>query len=167
MALPDIDQLNERIWRYSSAERLTLLRNLGYGGAAASLAVLAGLTQVGAKDSALQVSVFAASVSLPAWLLIGSIYEYYIFLGKQSYGHLRTRFLIALSSGLLLVAGLGMLATTGGIIWFLIPEAAYAFGVSVLLAVVLGIVFQWHLAGWWSSHVDAKSGTASKGGDGV
>src|SRR5882724_4807216 len=86
----NIDKLHLRLRRYPSHERLVLLRNLGYGGAAICLAVLVGLTQVGAKDSALKITVICASVALPAWLMLGAIFEYYIFLGKESYPHLRT-----------------------------------------------------------------------------
>lgn len=143
------DLLGARVRRYPSHDRLLLIRNLSYGAAAACLAVLAGLTQVGAKSIALQVSVYSASIALPIWLLIGAVYEYYIFLGKQSYPHLRTRFfmiLVALTSA---IASLGMVGMIVGIIWFLIPEAAYAFGLSALVAFVLGSAFQVHLARWW------------------
>ena len=115
MTLRKSDLLTQRIRRYPSSERMILLRNLGYGGAAACLAILAGLAQVGAKDPALKVSVYAASIALPAWLLIGSVFDYYIFLGKQSYGHLQGKFAVALTSTLYAVAGLGMFVATGGI----------------------------------------------------
>lgn len=143
------DRLSERIRRYASHDRLILMRNLGYGGSAACLVILVGLTQVGAKDPALRVSVYSASIALPVWLLIGAIYEYYIFLGKQSYPHLRTKFFAALVGLSFSVAGLGMVGATGGIIWFLVPEAAYAFGVSALVAFLLGSIFQVQLARWW------------------
>ncbi len=156
MSMRKSDLLTQRIRRYSSAERMTLLRNLGYGGAAACLAILAGLAQVGAKDPALKVAVYAASIALPAWLLIGSVFEYYIFLGKQSYRHLRSKFVIALTSTLYVVAGVGMFAATGGIAWYLAPEAAYAFAFSAFCAVVLGLAFHAHLAGWWDREVVSK-----------
>ena len=156
MTLRKSDLLTQRIRRYPSSERMILLRNLGYGGAAACLAILAGLAQVGAKDPALKVSVYAASIALPAWLLIGSVFEYYIFLGKQSYGHLRGEFAVALTSALYAVAGLGMFVATGGIAWYLVPDAAYAFAVSAFCAVVLGLAFHAHLAGWWDREVASK-----------
>lgn len=135
--------------RYASHDRLLLLRNLGYGGAAVCLVVLVGLIQIGAKDIALKVSVYSASVALPFWLLIGAIYEYYIFLGKQSYPHLRTKFVSSLVNFCFLIAGFGMIGATSGIVWFLLPEAAYAFGVSTLIAFSLGVIFQAQLARWW------------------
>lgn len=142
------DRLNERMRRYASHERLLLMRNLGYGASAACLVILVGLTQVGAKDIALMVSVYSASIALPVWLLIGAIYEHYLFLGKQSYPHLRTKFYYGLVGLAYTVAGLGIVVATGGIIWFLLPEAAYAFIASSLVAFMLGGIFQVHLARW-------------------
>ena len=144
-----VDRLNERMQRYASVERLVLMRNLGYGGAAACLVVLVGLTQVGAKDSALKISVLSASVALPLWLLLGGIYEYYIFLGKQSYAHLRTKFATNFIGAIALIAGAGSLGATGGVVWFLMPEAAWTFGVTVVFAISLAGVFNVHLARWW------------------
>jgi hypothetical protein len=143
------DRLSERIRRYPSHDRLLLMRNLGYGGAAACLVILLGLTQIGTKFIALKISVFSASIALPFWLLIGTIYEYYIFLGKLSYLHLRTKFLIGLVGFSFVVASLGIAIATGGVIWFLLPEAAYAFSASGLIAFALGGIFQAHLARWW------------------
>ncbi len=125
------------------------MRNLGYGGAAACLVVLVGLAQVGAKDPALRISVFSASVALPIWLLLGGIYEFYIFLGKQSYPHLRTKFSVNLIGLITLMAGLGSVGATGGVIWFLIPEAAWVFGAVALVATLVGAMFNLVLARWW------------------
>lgn len=134
---------------YASVERLMLMRNLGYGGAAACLVVLVGLTQIGAKVGSLQISVISTSVALPLWLLLGGIYEFYIFLGEQSYPHLRTKFAVGFLRIILTVAGLGSVGATAGVIWFLMPEAAWLFGTVCILVVVLGAVFQVLLARWW------------------
>lgn len=42
-----------------------------------------------------------------------------------------------------------MLGAMGGIIWFLLPDAAYTFGASAFIALILGGIFQVQLAGWW------------------
>ena len=86
--------LTARVRRYPSHERLLLTRNLSYGAAAACLAVLVSLTQSGATGVALQISVYAASIALPVWLLVGAVYENYIYLGKPSYPHLRSKFFL-------------------------------------------------------------------------
>jgi len=135
--------------KYPSVERLMLMRNLGYGGAAACLVVLVGLTQVGAKDPALRVSVLSASVALPLWLLLGGIYEGYILLGKQSYAHLRTKFAANFIGLIALAAAAGSLGATGGVIWFLMPEAAWAFGAVAVVAIALAGIFNMFLARWW------------------
>jgi hypothetical protein len=144
-----IDLLSERLRQFASIERLMLMRNLGYGGAAACLVVLVGLTQVGAKEVSLKVSVFSAAFALPLWLLLGGIYELYIFLGKQSYPHLRSKFAVHFTSVVFLFAGLGSVATTTGVIWFLVPEAAMLFLGTCVLVAILGSIFHVLLARWW------------------
>jgi hypothetical protein len=125
------------------------MRNLSYGAAAACLAVLAGLAQVGAKSEALQLSVYGAAIALPMWLLVGGIYEYYIFLGKQSFAHYRLAAVFRFIGVPLVIASIGSFSMTCGIVWFLVPEAAYAFAASSGLAVAGGLAFQAHLANWW------------------
>lgn len=78
------DRLATRMRRYASAEQLILMRNLGYGGAAACLVILVQLAQVGTGEIPLKVTVVATSVSLPLWLMLGATYELYIFLGKKA-----------------------------------------------------------------------------------
>lgn len=128
------------------------MRNLGYGGAAACLVILFGLTQVSMKELCIKVSLISVSIALPLWLLLGIIYEYYIFLGKESYPHLRTkltrRFVLTTAS----IAGVGIVLGIGGVIYFLMPEAAYIFVGVGFIAVVLGWVFQTLLMRWWFSN---------------
>lgn len=128
-----------------------LMRNLGYGGAAACLVVLIGLTQVGAKEISLKISVFSAAFALPLWVLLGGIYELYIFLGRQSYPHLRSRFAAQFTSAVFLLAGLGSVATTAGVIWFLVPEASIIFLTMCVLVATIGSIFHVFLARWWFS----------------
>lgn len=125
------------------------MRNLGYGGAATCLVVLVGLAQVGAKDPALKISVLSAAVALPLWLLLGGIYELYIFLGKQSYAHLRTRFAVNFIGLVALAAASGSVGATGGVIWFLMPEAAWACAAVAIVAMLLAGIFHVFLARWW------------------
>lgn len=143
------ERFNNRLHRYASIERLMLMRNLGYGGAAASLVILLGLIQVGAKSLFLQVSILSISASLPLWLLIGGIYELYIFLGKESYSHLRKKSTYVFFGAITLAAGLSMFVSIGGIIWFLMPEAAYVFGAVALVCIISGGLFHDSLQSWW------------------
>jgi len=103
--------------------------------------VLVGLTQVGAKDSALKITVICASVALPAWLMLGAIFEYYIFLGKESYPHLRTNSVNRFLQLWMFVGGAGTFGATLGTIWFLMPEAAYAFLALSFGGVVAALLF--------------------------
>ena len=130
-------------------ERLLLLRNLGYGGAAASLVILVQLVQVGAKDFSLQLTVLALSVALPLWLSLGATYEFYIFLGKQSYPHLRTKFAKSFFGLIMFVAGIALVVAIGGIFWYLLPDAVWVYAVTSVLCVALVAVFNVLLARWW------------------
>lgn len=143
------DRLVERMKRYVSHDRLLITRNLSYGAAAACLVILVGLAQISIHTTALEISVYSASIALPIWLLIGGVYEYYIFLGKQSYPHMRTKLFTRFVGVNFSVAGLGTLGATGGIVWQELPKAIYAFGASALIALILIMAFQNHMAHWW------------------
>lgn len=70
----------------------------------------------------MKLSVYSASIALPAWLLIGGVYEYYIFLGTQSYPHLCSKFHAGSVGSCSFIASLGMFSEMGGVIWFLLPK---------------------------------------------
>lgn len=146
------DRFANRLRQNLSLERLMLMRNLGYGGAAACLVILLGLTQPDRKALCLKISVISVSFALPLWLLLGIIYEYYIFLGKESYSHLHTKlsrvFVLTTAS----IAGLGIVLGTGGVIYFLMPVATYVFAGVGFIAVIFGWVFQTYLMRWWFSN---------------
>ena len=137
--------------RYASLERLMLMRNLSYGGAAASLVILLGLIQIGAKNIFIQASTISISASLPLWLLLGGIYEFYIFLGKESYSHFRKKSTLNFLGAILFFAGLGMITSIGCILWFLMPEATYIFGAASLISLILAGLFHSLLQRWWFS----------------
>jgi len=143
------ERFNNRLHRYASLERLMLMRNLSYGGAAASLVILLGLIQIGTKNTFIQVSTISISGSLPLWLLLGAIYEFYIFLGKESYPHFRKKSTLNFLGVILLLAGSGMVTSIGCILWFLLPEATYIFGTASLISLVLGGLFHTFLQRWW------------------
>jgi len=126
-----------------------LARNVAYGGAAVSLALLAGLAQMNASAAPLRLSVYACSLSLPVWLLLGTMYEYYIFIGERSYAHLASVFMFRLAAWSFGIAGLSMVTAATGLIWFLAPGAAVLFIAISLVGVVLAGLFHFHLADWW------------------
>lgn len=143
------DRFRNRFYKYVSTERLMLMRNLCYGGAAACTVILLGLIQGGAKTMPLQISTLSIAVALPLWLLLGSIYEFYIFLGKESYLHYRKDGTLSFFHAILVVAGLGMAISVGGIIYSLMPAAAYVFGAVALVSIILGDLFKAVLQRWW------------------
>jgi len=142
-------RLHELMHRKAGVDSLLLMRNVGYGGSAACLVILLALIQAGPRQQGLSVSILSTSIALPFWLLIGIVYEYYIFLGERSYPHLRTRLFVGVVGFSIAIAGLGMIGAVSGIIWFLLPGAAYAFGASSLVALLLIGCFQHHITDWW------------------
>jgi hypothetical protein len=142
-------RLHALMHRRTGVDSLLLMRNVGYGGSAACLVILLALIPAGPREAGLMVSLLSTSISLPFWLLIGIVYEYYIFLGERSYPHLRTGLFVGVVGFSMAMAGLGMIAAVSGILWFLLPEAAYAFGASCLLALLLIGCFQHHITAWW------------------
>lgn len=126
-----------------------LMRNLSYGSAAAALVILLGLIQIGARNIFIQASTISISASLPLWLLLGGIYEFYIFLGKESYPHFRKKSTLNFLGAILFFAGLGMVVSIGSIFWFILPEAMYIFGAASLISLVLGGLFHTFLQRWW------------------
>jgi hypothetical protein len=158
------DRLNALMLSSVDGERVHLTRNVAYGGAAVSLAVLAGLTQVGASALSLRMGVYAAAVTLPIWLLLGTMYEYYIYLGPGSYAHLASPFILRLSLRAFAAAGLGLVATSACIIWYLAPGAALVFIGMSLACCVVAARFHFDLAQWWFSQGGARCRSArSKG----
>lgn len=144
-----MNRLTTRMERYASAERLFMMRNLGYGGAAACLVILVQLAQVGAKDFSLQVTIVATSIDMPLWLTLGGIYEAYILLGKQGYPHLRTDFAKKFIGLVGTTAGIVLTVAIGGLIWYLMPSAVLVFAITIVICVALSVVYQLILARWW------------------
>lgn len=145
------ERFTKRMYRYASFDRLLLMRNLSYGSAAASLVILLALIQIGAKNTFIQVSTISISASLPLWMLLGGIYEYYIFLGKESYPHFRKKSTLNFVGAVLFFAGLGMITSLGCMLWFLMPESTYIFGAACLISIVIFIAFHASIQSWWFS----------------
>lgn len=137
------------MYRYPSAERFILLRNFSYGGAASCLIILLQLTQLGAKDLSLQVATVAAAVGLPLWITLGFTYENYITLGKQSYPHIRTTLARVYIAVFVLSSGFALAAAVGGILWYILPNAALAFVATTFGCLLISYFYQWVLARWW------------------
>jgi len=139
----------QRMQRYPSEGRLVLMRNLAFGGAAACLAILIQILQVGVKDNALTVSVLATAVGIPFWLGLGAMYECYIFLGPRSYPHLRRNAGSQFIGGLGAVSSIALLVAVGGVLWHLLLEAAFVFiGVAATVLLLL-LAFFVILSHWW------------------
>jgi hypothetical protein len=146
-----LDRLAQRMQRYPSEGRLVLMRNLALGSAAACLAVLIQILQVGMKDDALTVSVLATAVGMPFGLAWAFLFEYYIFLGPRSYPHFRSIIRSQLIGVLGAVSGIALLVAVGGVLWHLLPKAAFVFaGVAAMVIVVL-LGFHVNIACWWFS----------------
>lgn len=137
------------LWRYPSAERLTLYRNLGFGASAICFAILLAATQVAEKTPALYVSLYAACLGVPAWFVYGGLYDYYILLGKRSYAHFQSSSTQKLFTSVLYFAGTCLLVAVTALCQFLLPYGAVVFICVVTLASLVGAWFHYRLAYWW------------------
>jgi len=147
--LTKFDRFSKRLSRYTSMERLILLRGLAYGGAASCLIIIVQLAQIGSGEFSLQVAVVAASIGLPLWLVLGVTSEVYISLGKQSYPHFRSNLSQYFFGMLLAFGGTALAAAVGGILWHILPEAAVIFGIATMACVLVVNLFHWWVAHWW------------------
>lgn len=100
---------------------------------------------------ALNLSALGAAIGIPLWIMLGSIYELYVFLGRRSYKHLKQESTQAAIGLALLVAGLSLMAAIGGLMYHLSPDIALAFGISAFLALIGYTLFISRLGAWWYS----------------
>jgi hypothetical protein len=142
-------RLMDRAMQRPTEDGLILVRNLGIGGAAASIAILLQLLVVGITDDALLLSVKACCVSLPMWLCIAAFYDTFISLGPESYAHVRkpsTYYYIAIVG---IVASCSLIVAVGAVIFHLSESAFYILLYTSALAGLLFILFHAILAAWF------------------
>lgn len=151
------DQLTDRLERYPSLDKMHVQRNLALGASAASLIILVELFGVGVEGLPLRISLFACAASIPSWVGLAGLLEYYIILGPKSYAHRRTQFAQVVIGLLFLTGGLGSIIAVSGIIYHLTPAAAYAFGVIVFAVLAASLAFHAHLAHWYN-HTKGNAG---------
>ena len=86
---------------------------------------------------------------MPLWIAVGSIFEYFLNLGKRSYPFLQKQSFRLCVGLLMAVAGLGLLLEAGAAVWYLSETAAWIFAGSILIALLFVALFQTALARWW------------------
>jgi hypothetical protein len=148
-----VQQLNAHIQRYPSLDRLMMMRNVCFGSAAACLIVLIGSFQATKGSTVFGVSTACNAFAIPLWLIAGMGYENYIFIGKRSYAHFRTKFVQAYFAGIVATAGILTWVGVGTFIDLLSELAAVFYVAASLVAIVLGSIFHRLMATWWCSNV--------------
>jgi len=123
-----------KLWRHVSQGKLGLMRGLSFGAAGFLAANTLVLVQVGVTHTSLRVSLFSGAISLPLWVAMASVFESYIFHGRQSYQHLKSDFTINLVSSIMLTAAFGLLITVASLVWYLSFIAAVCFIVSCIFS---------------------------------
>lgn len=149
-----------RMHRFTSLERIHMMWNLSLGGAAASLAILLALTQVQSRQVAYSVCTFTAATSMPLWFLTAALYEGYIFLGRKSFSHMKTKSAVFVFGPLSLIAGVTLVACISSLLWILEPAAAAAFIVTTVFSGVVMNRFTANLADWWFNKNDPDDNDA-------
>lgn len=147
----NFDRLLERASRYPSESRLSLVRNLSYGAAAVCMVILVETLEVGVKSDALEVALIGAAVGIPLWIAVGTMYELYLNLGKQSYPHIRTMPAQVIIAFVMLPACFAILSCVGAVLWHLSMFAFVAFSAVVIVAFAATLIFAYQMANWWFS----------------
>ena len=147
----NFDRLLEQVERYPSLEKLQLYRNMYFGAGATCLVLIVQLASTGVSTLWLKWSLLTGAISMPLWLGLGGLFEYYIMLGPKSYPHKRSGFANRLIGSLMLFAGLSLVASIALFLYHAIPFAAYSFLAAIVMVFVISVVFHWHLASWYFS----------------
>jgi hypothetical protein len=145
-----VEKLQDQIRRASyKEEKLVLQRNLSFGAAAASFVLLATLMQVGITSKSLLITLYAASVALPFWVLQAFIYEVFIFLEDRGYPFYSSAASQVFVITSWLLGALSLFGATVGVIAHLMFEAALIFGIVSGLCVILYLLFLSWSTLWW------------------
>ena len=118
-----------------------MYRNLAYGGAGVSLLLIALLAQIWESTTTLQICLYSSAAALPFWIFIGTIYEYYILLGEQSYAHYRSLKAQIIITSSYAAAGTSLLTALGALLYSISPASIIFFIASSLLALLLSFIF--------------------------
>ncbi len=128
--------------------KVTVRRNLCFGGAGASLAIVLLLAPSAPSAGPLVSALTCAAIALPLWVMLGSTYEYLLHVGETSYGFLRSPKAQVIHALAELAASLLLLAAVASVIWLSSRLLAVAFVVVSLLCVWLLMRFVDQLAIW-------------------
>ena len=135
------DLISTKILRYPSESKLHMYRTLSYSAAGISLILIALLAQIWKPSKALNLSLYCAAIALPFWILLGTIYEYYILLGKQSYGHYRsTNAQIFIFLGYL-GGGVPLLIALGSLLYSVNSRSLTFFVLALVATLVIALAF--------------------------
>ena len=143
------NRLERESWLRTDKAQLHLSRNLSLGAAAACLILLSQILTIGAKDLALEVSVIAAAIGMPLWIMLAVVCEVYISLGEDIYPHIRNKWVQRIYIWILLLASFALVISVGGVIWHLTELGVKAYIVTILISVFVGYGIIFMAARWW------------------
>lgn len=142
-------RLAMRMWSVPSVEKMTLLRNAAFGAGAITLALIIALTQVSERSLAFKVTAVAGSLAMPAWFVMGTMFESFIMLGKRSYPFLRTRSSMFILLNTMMFAAISTFVSLSCLLWILTPYATIAFITVTVLAHLVSFRFSALQSAWW------------------
>jgi hypothetical protein len=140
------DELSKHLSENTNEEHLKLARAYALGGAAASLAILVQLLQLGVESFFLKITVLAISFSLPLWIAISAIYEVWIVAGAPGIQQYRAKFVNRILGFLTVLAATSLLVGVAAIIFFLLPFAFWLFLVTSAFCFLLVLILMVLLA---------------------
>lgn len=159
--ISSLDRLSQESERKTNERTLLLNRNLAFGAAAACLVILSQLVQEGPSAHFLEISATAAAIGMPLWIVIGSIYEIFIILGKGSYPYLRVQSVNKAITWLWSFAGICLVIAIAGIAKHISERTFLMFITSIVVSFYLGARFYINLGRWL--YGDRKPGEKKRG----
>jgi hypothetical protein len=135
----------------TSAERLGIVRNTYLAASALSTAILVALTQVGAKEIALKITVVGCAISTPVWLCLAAVVEVYLHMGEEAFPHLNQWRTSRTYASLQYLAAFALFISLCGIVYYLLPWALVPFIAASAMGLVLLFLTYVRLARWWAS----------------
>jgi hypothetical protein len=140
-----VDVLTREMLRNVSESKLTLFRNMSYGGGGVCIVIVGFILQSANATAALTIATYCAAVAMPFWIGAGAVLEAYLSIGKKAYPHYRSEAGQSILGGFMLFA---MLPTYGSIALLLLhlsELSAVVFVISTVCAIAAYSFAMWHL----------------------
>ena len=118
----------ELVHKYPSQQKIQIHRTLSFSASGVCLLILLAIIDAGLESKSISISMQGAAFAITVWLFIGSILEYFIFIGPKSYQYYQSDKFKRFFGLCFTIGGISLLTTIGGLlihmenylIWFFV-----------------------------------------------